>query len=259
MNIHKAILTLACTIVVVFFAGQAVQAAPPANNNCANAEAVGNVTNKYFSTVEATFDGPTVPTPCLYSPDIWYSYTATCDGEVTVSLNGSSYDTKMAVYDGVECPATIARIIDCNDVPGEGEDIFPGAIEVCDNAIYPVGSPFVGDPIDNNCSAVNGLYFGDSGRDDDDPDCCVDIDGDGFGVESAYLYKGNPPLCAASLLGYQERPPYDCMDVSNPITIAEGINPNVKEDTLEKCTDSLNNNCRISGNTGAERIDHIDI
>jgi hypothetical protein len=115
MNIHKAILTLVCTIVVVFFTGQAVQAAAPLNDNCANAELVGNVTNKYFSTIDATYDGPAVAGRCLYSPDIWYCYTAACNGEVTVSLNGSSYDTKMAVYDGAECPATIARMIDCND------------------------------------------------------------------------------------------------------------------------------------------------
>ena len=115
MNIHKVILTLVCTIVVVFSTGQAVQAAPPANNNCANAEAVGNVTNKYFNTNEATYDGPTASGRCMYSPDIWYCYTATCDGEVTVSLNGSAYDTKLAVYDECECPATLSRIIDCND------------------------------------------------------------------------------------------------------------------------------------------------
>ena len=115
MNIHKVILTLVCTIVVVLFAGQAAQAAAPANNNCANAEAVGNVTNKYFSTVEATFDGPTASGRCMYSPDIWYRYTATCDGDVTVSLCGSSYDTRLAVYDGSECPATVASMIECDD------------------------------------------------------------------------------------------------------------------------------------------------
>ena len=112
MNIHKVILTLCCTIVVVLFAGQAAQAAAPANNNCANAEAVGNVTNKYFDTRDATFDGPTAPGRCMYSPDIWYCYTATCDGEVTVSLNGSDYDTKLAIYENCVCPATVGRIID---------------------------------------------------------------------------------------------------------------------------------------------------
>ena len=115
MNIHKVIWTLFCTIVVVFFAGQAAQAAAPANDNCANAEAVGNVTNKYFSTVDATFDGPNASGQCMYSPDIWYCYTATCDGDVTVSLCGSSFDTKLAVYNECECPATIARLIDCDD------------------------------------------------------------------------------------------------------------------------------------------------
>ena len=55
----------------------------PANDNCANAAVVGNVTNLAFSTVGATHDGPGA---CMTSSNIWYKYTATCTGSATFSL-----------------------------------------------------------------------------------------------------------------------------------------------------------------------------
>ncbi len=72
----------------------------PANDDCANAEAVGDVTNLAFSTAAASWDGGGT---YIVSPNIWYCYTATCDGLVTVSLCGSLYDTRLAVYDGCVC------------------------------------------------------------------------------------------------------------------------------------------------------------
>jgi len=87
--------------------------APP-NDNCAAATPVGNVTNLHFNTMQATFDGPGI---CTYvdGANIWYRYTATETGCVTVSLCGSLYDTKLAVYYGASCPVTQARLIECND------------------------------------------------------------------------------------------------------------------------------------------------
>ena len=85
---------------------------PPANDRCANAQAVGDVKDLPFDTSDATFDGPGL---CLRSPNIWYCYTATCTGEVTVSLLGSSYDTMLAVYDGCACNLTSGDLIACND------------------------------------------------------------------------------------------------------------------------------------------------
>ena len=87
---------------------------PPSgsNNNCQNAKPIGNVTDMAFDTSNATFDGPG---HCMTGPNIWYVYTATCTGEATVSLCGSSYDTKLAVYNGSGCNPSLSRLIECND------------------------------------------------------------------------------------------------------------------------------------------------
>jgi hypothetical protein len=87
---------------------------PPSwsNDNCYNAKLIGNVTDLTFDTSNATYDGPG---HCMTSPNIWYIYTATCTGEAIVSLCGSSYDTKLAVYNGGSCNPSLSRLIECND------------------------------------------------------------------------------------------------------------------------------------------------
>jgi len=90
---------------------------PSSKDDCQNAKAIGDVKDLPFSTVNATFDGPGI---CMTSPNIWYCYTATCTGNVTVSLAGSSFDTMLAVYDGCECYPTSGDLIECNDDAGGG-------------------------------------------------------------------------------------------------------------------------------------------
>jgi hypothetical protein len=85
---------------------------PWSNDDCYNAKPISNVTDLPFDTTDATFDGPG---HCMDSPNIWYRYTATGTGDVTVSLCGSSYDTKLAVYSGVNCPPRLSDMISCND------------------------------------------------------------------------------------------------------------------------------------------------
>jgi len=85
---------------------------PPANDDCADAESITNVTVLAFDTTNATFDGPG---SCQTAPNIWYCYTASCTGNVTVSLCGSSYDTMLAVYDGCGCDLAPFDMIECND------------------------------------------------------------------------------------------------------------------------------------------------
>ena len=84
------------------------------NDECQYAEPVGEVTELAFDTTDAKFDGPGI---CMTSPNIWYCYTASCTGEATVSLCGSSYDTMLAVYNGgdCECYPTQNDLIGCND------------------------------------------------------------------------------------------------------------------------------------------------
>ncbi len=90
--------------------------AGPSNNDCEDAIAIGDVTDYPFTTTGATIDGGVVCTSFGFNQihaDVWFCYTASCDGIATASLCNSDYDTKMAVYDGCVCPAV--DMIGCND------------------------------------------------------------------------------------------------------------------------------------------------
>jgi len=103
----QGLLTVSC---------EGVQPPPSSKDDCQNAKPVGDVKDLAFSTANATFDGQGL---CMTSPNIWYCYTASCTGDVTVSLAGSSYDTMLAVYDGCGChPTFAANMIECNDDAG---------------------------------------------------------------------------------------------------------------------------------------------
>ncbi len=98
---------------------------PPANDDCANAIPIGNMPyGQSFSNLGATTDGPDEPASCNFSDythiesDIWYCYTAPCTGEVSVSVCGSNYDTKLAVYEGCECPVGAPPILCSDDTCG---------------------------------------------------------------------------------------------------------------------------------------------
>lgn len=88
---------------------------PQSKDNCENARAIGDVEDLMFDTTTATFDGPGL---CMTSPNIWFCYTATCSGDVEVSLAGSDYDTMLAVYEGCKCYPTANDLIECNDDAG---------------------------------------------------------------------------------------------------------------------------------------------
>ncbi len=86
-----------------------LEASGIANDNCANPTAIGEGSQVY-SNVGATTDGPAEPVDCTFfsrndiRSALWYCYTPTCTGEAVISLCGSGYDTKMAVYTGCACP-----------------------------------------------------------------------------------------------------------------------------------------------------------
>jgi hypothetical protein len=75
-----------------------------------------------IDTVGATSGGPDLPLECekfssvvIYN-DVWYEYVAGCNGTTTASFcvaNDSSFDTKMAVYEG-SCPDE-GTVVACND------------------------------------------------------------------------------------------------------------------------------------------------
>jgi hypothetical protein len=69
--------------------------------------------------VDATTDGPDEPDDCTYNgasnieSDVWFQFNPLEICEVTVSLCGSMFDTKLAVYAG--CPDGPGAVIACND------------------------------------------------------------------------------------------------------------------------------------------------
>jgi hypothetical protein len=83
----------------------------PANDSCVNAIAIGEVTGRAFTTRGASFDGEGT---CNAAPNVWYVYTPTFSGTARISLDGSGYSTKMAVYNGVSCSPLPAQI-GCTD------------------------------------------------------------------------------------------------------------------------------------------------
>ena len=82
-----------------------------------DALAIGDVSNLTFDTTDATFDGSP---HCILGPNIWFCYTASCTGDVTVSLQGSSYDTMLAIYDGCGAPGALSMLKCNDDAPGGG-------------------------------------------------------------------------------------------------------------------------------------------
>jgi hypothetical protein len=95
---------------------------PLLNDTCDDAVANGvdifeGITE--FSTLGATSGGPALPVECdkgfglAFNADVWYVYTPTCSGLVTVSTcDSASYDTRLAAYSG-SCDAL--ELVGCND------------------------------------------------------------------------------------------------------------------------------------------------
>lgn len=91
---------------------------PVPNNDCEGATIVGNGSTA-FSNDGATTDGDDHQI-CAFGgvtgigSDVWFQYTATCTGDLTVDLCNSNFDTKVAVYNCDRCPLEDDPIA-CND------------------------------------------------------------------------------------------------------------------------------------------------
>ncbi|MFM7051889.1 MAG: dockerin type I repeat-containing protein, partial [Planctomycetota bacterium] len=85
---------------------------PPVNDECGGAINLP-VGVTQFSTIGASGATPACTkfgNPNVYN-DIWYTHQATGDGELVISLCGSGYDTKVAVFKG----ACDGPLVACND------------------------------------------------------------------------------------------------------------------------------------------------
>jgi hypothetical protein len=93
---------------------------PPANDECTMAEAVGEGSFPYNTSLATDSDTSELDIICdetfglFLGKDIWYRYTPSADGVATISLCLSAYDTRMAVYSDT-CPPTNLELLACDD------------------------------------------------------------------------------------------------------------------------------------------------
>lgn len=90
--------------------------AQPANDDCVNALPIFDGPTA-FDTTGATTDGQ-AHAGCQFDTqtyhDIWYQYTSTCSGNLTVSTcNTAAYDSDLVIYDGCDCSGLV--FLECND------------------------------------------------------------------------------------------------------------------------------------------------
>jgi hypothetical protein len=117
-----------------WFSLRAQQTSPtPPNDLCPNAIVV-NVGNPAAcgTTVCATPSSPgSIPTPCgnsVNTPDVWYAFTPTCNGAITINTCGAcppnpAFDTVLSVYTGT-CPSLTLVPGACNNNATAGPCAF---------------------------------------------------------------------------------------------------------------------------------------
>lgn len=94
---------------------------PTPLDDCAGAVSISGENEFAFSNANATQDGP-AHAACAHEnfdqidKDIWMCWTSPCTSLVVVDTCGrTQVDTRIAVYDGCECPVSTARLLDCSD------------------------------------------------------------------------------------------------------------------------------------------------
>lgn len=138
---------------------------PPANDECFSAEPIFDG-DTGFSSLGATTSEPPLDPACdegfgtAFVQDIWFSYTATCDGTVNFSTCGQAdFDTRLAIYSG-DCSDPV--LVACND-DGPGCPGFSSSMDaelVKGNSYFLRVGGFAGDgsgTISINCGGSSGL------------------------------------------------------------------------------------------------------
>lgn len=108
--------------------GLAAMVAPPANDDCANAEVITtfNYDSSPVAVAEATIEECEVMDSCLefqvgVSNSIWYRFTAPSPGLIDVSTSATDGDTVLSIWDGCASgpPCDEPAQLACNDDDGE--------------------------------------------------------------------------------------------------------------------------------------------
>jgi hypothetical protein len=183
---------------------------PPENDECSGRiEITDGVTP--FSTTGATDSGPALDPSCeegfglAFVKDIWFTYEATCDGDITVSTcNDASYDTRLAAYDA--CPDLGGILVACND-DGPGCAGFTSTMVITgatagNTYLIRVGG-FGGGGTGNLTITCGGGGGGDTNDECDTPDPAVDGANAFTNVGSTSgMPNASPAFCGAFATGF---------------------------------------------------------
>jgi hypothetical protein len=110
----------------------ALQPNRPANDLIANATVIGEGSIP-GSTTCALSDGATTCGSSNASPDVYYSFTPSCSGALTVATCGATYDSAISVHSGA--PATAGNTVGCDD-DGCGYPSSSLTVQVSGGATY---------------------------------------------------------------------------------------------------------------------------
>jgi len=232
---------------------------PPANDTCVNAVEIFEGETA-FSTENAFTDGPPLSAGCTsfgsnqIFNDIWYTWTAPCDGEIVISTcNTASFDTRLAVYVGDCETLSEGDEVACND-DGPGCTGFTSRLEfqsfkgltylirlgafgatqtgtgtllLCGCDIECPAAPGCGSPDAGGCDVANGTPFC-----DDEACCDLVCAADAFCCDVAW-----DQICADEALTLCYAVPCETAQNCPPDSIPEG----------EPCGEDTNGGCNNPG------------
>ena len=117
MRFHQVVLAACCMAGAPMFAF----AGPPANDDCQSSMLIAAEGLYPWDNSNATTDGPD-HAGCDAAGfsgverDLWYCWVSPCSALVTVrTCQATGLDTKLAVYNGCDCPVNDARLLACDD------------------------------------------------------------------------------------------------------------------------------------------------
>jgi len=261
----------------------------PRNNYAAFADEVSDGVFP-FDTTYATTDGPDEPGVCFFSgytninSDLYYCYEAACTGSLVASTCGSTFDTKMAIYDECNIPGNVPAD-DCDDDSCGLQSSITRSVTAGSRYLVRVGGYYeeegtgqlnltcTGDPAGacclasscfitsgGDCATQGGSFLG-AGS-----DCATDGDGDGVSDACDQCpsdsRKTLPGTCGCGTpdrdLDSDGVP--DCNDADDDgdgwldIQDCESENPDIYPDAPE-INDGLDNQC--PGEPGAGLVDEL--
>lgn len=113
-----------CILITMVVLSQTAWSAAPANDNFVGAEIIGSTEVAYLGNNSEATKETGEPNHALNAggKSIWYKYTATANGYLTVHTTASTFNTTLAVYRGFSTSTVSSSLF----LAGECDDIIPG-------------------------------------------------------------------------------------------------------------------------------------